>query len=313
MAKDKGGAIFAEPNYLPYLFNHQYVYNYCFYSVYDCQDVDNPYRNYFANNSGINGGNDIYGGPPERLYSIYPSCWDAIVHDSNNEYSSLSSDPTRVCLCNESGVPQCRYVYNNRTVYPGETLLVSAVVVGGNFGTTIGTVYAGFLSYKNSFLRPTSQYGQAIDNKQCNTLEYTIYSNQTNHTVILYLSQEYMDSEEAQSLIGYDFSTPVLFYITILPCPRGFTLTNHPPKCDCYQTLLDNDVKCELKNRTGYFTWSGNMWINIIDNGIIFTMYCPLDYCPIINKSINMYDNPWRLTVCIQPCWVTMWRLQRWV
>ena len=295
MAKDKGGTIFTEPNYQPYPwpFDHQYEFNYCFYSIHDCHNVDNHYRIYFANNSGINGGNDIYGGPPEGFCN--PSCWYSVIHESNNEYSSLSSDPTRVCLCNESGVPQClthSYVYNNRTVYPGETLSVSAVIVGGNFGTTIGTVYAGFLNDKNSFLRPTSQYGQAIDNKQCNTLEYTIYSNQTNHTVVLYLSQEYMDSEEAQSLIHREYSTPVLFYTTILPCPRGFTLAKHLPKCDCYQTLLDKDVKCELKNRTGYFTWSGNMWINIIDNGIIFTMYCPLDYCTVTNKSINMHSNP---------------------
>ena len=292
VANDKGGAIFTEPNFQPYRFNHKYGFNYCFYTMLNCS-VTSHYRIYFANNLGVNGGNDIYGAPPERFCN--PPCSYFIERVSNEEFSSLSSDATRVCLCNESGVPQCLvlpYIYANRTLYPGETLSVSAVVVGGDFGPTTGTIYAGFLNDHNSLLRPTSQYGQAIDQKHCNILQYTIYSNQTNSTIILYLSQEYMDIEEVWSYIGVYYYTPILFYITILPCPPGFALLRYPPKCDCFKVLTDNHVKCEIKNGTGYFTWRGTMWISIVDNGIIYTMYCPFDYCSVTNKTINMQNDP---------------------
>ena len=292
VANDKGGAIFTEPNFQPYRFNHRYMFNYCFYSMVNCSVASN-YRIYFGNNSAVNGGNDIYGAPPERFCN--PPCSSFIERESNEEFSSLSSDPTRVCLCNERGVPQClveQYIYTNWTLYPGETLSVSAVVVGGDFGPTIGTVYAGFLNERHSFLRPTSQYGQAIDKKLCSTLQYTIYSNQTNSTISLYLSQEYMDSDEVRSYIDVYYYTSVLLNITILPCPPGLTLSNNPPKCDCYKVLTDNHVTCEIKNGTGYFIWSGNMWINISDNGIIYAMYCPFDYCTLVSKIINMQHDP---------------------
>ena len=292
-AKDKGGAIFTKPDFQPYLFNHQYMFNYCFYNMLNCDNTASRYSIYFGNNSAVNGGNDIYGGPPEKFCDI--PCSYLIEHESNEDFSSLSSDPTRICLCDDSGVPQCLtlpYIYTNCTVYPGETLSLSVVVVGGDFGPTTGTVHAGFLNSKHSFLRPTSQYGQAIDNKHCNNLNYTIYSDQTNNTEILYLSQEYMDSQEVRSYIHLYYFTPILLYITILPCPSGLTLRKYPPKCDCYKVLTDNFVTCKIKNGTGYFIWSGNMWINITNNGVIYTMYCPLDYCTVIGKSIDMQSDP---------------------
>ena len=292
LAKDKGGAIFTKPDNQPFLFNQKYMFNKCFFRMLNCYS-NSYYSIYFTNNSAVNGGNDIYGSSPEKFCD--PPCSYLIQRESNKDFSSLSSNPTRVCLCNESGVPQCltlSYIHINKSLYPGETLSVSAVVVGGDFGPTTGTVYAGFLDNKHSFLRPTSQYGQAIDNKRCNTLNYTIYSNQTNSTVVLYLSQRYMDSQEVTSYISYYYFTPVLFNITILPCPPGFTLVMYPPRCGCYQELTDDLVTCEIKNGTGYFMWSGNIWISITDNGIIYTMYCPFDFCIETSKSIDMQSDP---------------------
>ena len=292
-AKDKGGAIFNKPDYQPYLFNRKYMFDYCFYRLLHCEATDSYYSIRFANNSAVNGGNDIYGVSARRFCN--PFCIYSIDFESDEDFSSLSSNPTRVCQCDETGVPQClvrSYVYTNLTIYPGDTLSVSAVVVGGDFGPTTGTVYAGFLDNKRSFLRPTSQYGQAIDNKHCNTLNYTIHSYNTNDTIILHLSQEYMESEQILSYKNFYYFTPVLFYITILPCPPGLTLVEYPPMCDCYQVLTDNLLTCKIINGTGYFIWSGNIWINVIGNGIIYTIYCPFDYCTTDSKRIPVKEEP---------------------
>lgn len=60
--------------------------------------------------------------------------------------SPISSAPTRVCLCN-SGKPQCmNQMLINVKVYRGERFTLSASVVGYDFGTTIGSIYANFYS-----------------------------------------------------------------------------------------------------------------------------------------------------------------------
>ena len=60
--------------------------------------------------------------------------------------SPVSSAPHRVCLCDSNG-PQCAnisYISTNISVYRGESFTLSACVVGYNFGTTTGVVYARF-------------------------------------------------------------------------------------------------------------------------------------------------------------------------
>ena len=66
----------------------------------------------------------------------------------NSSLSAISADATRVCTCDKNGKPQCKEYATSYHVYPGEQLPLDLVVVGGDYGTTIGTVYASF-SLKN--------------------------------------------------------------------------------------------------------------------------------------------------------------------
>ena len=53
-------------------------------------------------------------------------------------------------------------------------------VVGFDFGTTVGSVCARFLSESSARLEQ-SQYNQPInDGERCSTLNYTVYTNHTN-------------------------------------------------------------------------------------------------------------------------------------
>ena len=63
---------------------------------------------------------------------------------NNSSLSSVSDNPSRVCRCDNIHIPQCRnisYSHFSRSYYPGETISVSVVVVGGDLGATPGMVY----------------------------------------------------------------------------------------------------------------------------------------------------------------------------
>ena len=97
------------------------------------------------------------------------------MHPKNNSIlSSVSGNPSRVCRCDNIHIPQCRnisYSHFSRSYYPGETISVSVVVVGGDLGATPGMVYARFQPpHTSSILKPSTQYNQWIDKSQCTLL-----------------------------------------------------------------------------------------------------------------------------------------------
>jgi len=121
----------------------------------------------FTNNTARNGGDAIYGGSLHscnvatcyvrfsedihvKASSILIFDYLNIVHykvpNGSSNLSLVTSEPTRVCLC-EDGEPDCFTILTNDTRYPGETFSISAVVVGQGYeiGTAEGSVYAWFL------------------------------------------------------------------------------------------------------------------------------------------------------------------------
>ena len=185
----------------------------------------------------------------DRFFSYYPG-----------SQSPVSSDPTRACLCDDDGQPQCadiNKIYVSIKVYPGETITLPAVVIGADLGTTIGTVHAIHENLRGSVtLKHTSQYAQFINNsKMCSKLNYAIFSQ--NRYEVLYLTVK----DESLTTVQNDFNaqgndhdiwiyhqygyvtqvlldTPPLINVTLLPCPPGFTLLGDPPGCDCNPCLL---------------------------------------------------------------------------
>ena len=105
--------------------------------------------------------------------------------------SPISSDPSRVCYCNKSGIPDCWTLYHLTvfSVYPGQKISVSAIVVGQKFGTVAGSVFAQFL---NSTLTPqldVKESAQEVQHIHCNQLIYTIFSpGEDYHTVLVLTS-----------------------------------------------------------------------------------------------------------------------------
>ena len=115
-------------------------------------DLCHPFTLTFNQNKAGKAGNAIYGGhtlaclpydsecvctrsvPLNTLYIYNP------VNDSSY-LSNFTSDPTRVCFC-ENSIPNCYRVLSDITVHPGERLYLPLAIVGYGLGTVPGSVVA---------------------------------------------------------------------------------------------------------------------------------------------------------------------------
>ena len=250
----------------------------------------------------------------------------------NSSLSPVSSNPKRVCPCDMNAKPQCANIssifVNWHKVYRGELFNISVVVVGYDFGVTIGTVNAGLVPSQGrskSSLHP-DQYRQFLGGSrhiQCSNVSYSLHSNNSGESLheALFLHTSSVDTiyfystEKIKQMLKYykdskhrciDISlltTPVLINITLLAgCPPGFTLTliDQLYGCNCFPVLQYNHFKCFIISNAGYLKWNSTVWVNATFNmhnssesdGILFAHYCPLDYCKSGEKVINLGKDP---------------------
>ena len=286
----------------------------------------------FAGNTAMNGiGQHIYGSSSSldsrcsyEYFSNHPTkqfCY--LYHgifkfdpDPSTVLSVVSSDPKRVCLCDSNGLPQCaqlsKVFVTDIQVYPGETFLLSAIVVGYDFGTTKGTIHASFIPSNatvSASLLPF-QYDQWTGRAECTDLNYMIFSF-TKHEIMSLHSQkrsinvygnvtsvnQSIENWHKHSCIDEGLlTTPVFINVNLLPCPPGFyqeDTNGQPSGCICYQLLIDLSFKCNFINKTGYHIWNNSMWVNANNDGVLYyNPYCPLDYCKSGSKLVNLGKEP---------------------
>ena len=304
-AKETGGAIYIHPNKITDQLTHiemdkehfKYgdIQQICSFELLNCSDGD-KYIFTFANNSAVNGGDDIYGTTLEFCQTS-GNC-KLTVSKHNSGLSSVSSDPTRVCLCDSEGNPDCQEITRKLALYPGEIFTISAVVVGGDLGTTRGLIYADFSPLDHPLqpsLMSASQYVQPVNSvRHCSRLNYSLYNYTINENdnISMYLTTAHIDphnlSPHPRAEGSFFNTSPVILNITLLSCPQGFTLTGERPVCNCYPALTDNRVECDIVNGKGLFSWSGGQWIAIDGDGIAYSHYCPFNYCNPKTQQIDL-------------------------
>ena len=279
----------------------------------------------FANNSAGIGGDILYGGQVAFGLDGEWNCLESFKNISNisqNGLSVVSSDPLRVCLCNGTGQPDCLVLVDPkpRTVYPGQTINISAVVVGQNFGTVAGSAYAQFVQRGSLLQLKPEQKVQSVTQHNCSNLSYTIFSqgevseavlvltaqdsyvsqffnNTVDEDTINVVGKEYFVSDErAVETLLYSTNFPVYVNVSILPCPPGFMLTTASPfKCDCDQLLQEMPaIHCHIQEQT--IGRSGLLWVGMIqdDNGTDGTVaaseYCSMDYCNVEESNVTLSE-----------------------
>ena len=341
-ALEFGGAVFVDNADL-YVSSEGYD-SFCFYRI---EQVDSNYSLNFKGNIADKGGDHIYGASlkssctaafRDKTCDKIDTCtwasyqiWNRTnfkfqppLHvDVPKSLSPISSKPTRVCLCEGSHQPNCldiNRIFHKFQAYPGEHFTIPAVVVGGDFGTTIGTVYAHFNNTNfqqcRHFSNTTTE--QVItENTMCIDLIYCFYGSRVSNTLNVYLTTSNLLTEQEadfktnrQRVVGdiekYNtegvinqilLSAPVVLNISFLPCPSGFVLLENPLRCDCHPHF--ENVHCKLKNGNGYISWNTTRWISAIRatnakerSKIITNSRCPFSYCKSIKRDIDLQCNP---------------------
>ena len=199
----------------------------------------------FINNTAGRGGDVLYGG----LVSLgYDRDWNCLLSFKNmsdmsqqSGLSLISSAPSRVCLCNETGQPDCLTVADpaTRVIYPGETIAIPAVVVGQDFGTVTGSVFAQFLHSTDSVHMEQKQDIKAVEHSQCSHLEYTIFSQSEESAAVLVLTH---DNREISQLMNKEDNQEIT---------NSWDILNKEPN---YKTLA-HDIICDFIN-FAYIDWN---------------------------------------------------------
>jgi len=286
----------------------------------------------FANNTARDGGDAIYGGKLNQCEVTNCSAYSksckgvdifskttgsdivSIVeyHTGKSSSSVISSDPLRVCLC-RSGRPDCssssvtRYLY----LYPGEFFTISAVVVGQEFGTVVGTVYAQFLPLESSTTQPALgalQEAQQVHHSSCSELKYSVLTSNRLEVMVLSTSntkvtEQLLDSKavnaisDRTSVVITSGEIPIFITISLLQCPWGFTLASKLPECVCHSKLTKYNVLCNITEQALYLLRKGTVWVNAsyfgeVQHGFIVHSNCPFGYCnpEIVNVNLKNPD-----------------------
>ena len=274
----------------------------------------------FINNTAQNGGNAVYGGNIDVCTYDYHSIFrygsqlltDETIfsYEPEGDRSRLASAATRVCLCDDNGVPDCTKLSSTiQGVYPGQLFNVSVATVGQRFGVVNGTVYGQLLPFTASSQSELASIfrSQRVGQPECTRLNYSVVSEFANETFVL-TAREFVTGNLAS---GYDIDTynssgiiyktllltPVHVEVPILDCPHGFILSKDL-QCVCDPTISRNGLTCDIDIGNGTVVRSGEVWVSYWtsnqstgQDGVVVSQNCPYGYCNEETQRINL-DNP---------------------
>ena len=325
-AENVGGAVFVR-NPLPYVTHSCFLQFLAMNTSSQCSGCNCalPHSNInFINNTAKEGGDTIYGASAYAdgcMLDGIPQCnyLNSLIHNTNrlqfepsleSDTSAISSDPTRVCLC-ENGKPNCTLVFNhgsNYMHYPGEEFSITAAVVGDMFGTVSGSVNAQILPPSKAKLGDDSQQLQQTNSHKCTELKYFLFSEPGLAVMAFTANNIPVQSYPSNSVIQYILdntidgnfnyevlTTPVYINVTVLPCPPGFMISDPPHSqcvCDSFLQSHDTYITCNITDQI--IKRRGSVWISSEENGsrLIVSNHCPYGYCKTkyVNVSLEYPD-----------------------
>ena len=275
----------------------------CFFQLLNYSSMSE--RVFFINNTADYAGSDLYGGWGDLC--MIKDVFDNSLHignkffnrtftftPNNGNHSAISSNPTRVCLC-EAMIPVCNITMYNISTYPGETIKLLAVSVGQKLGIVRSTVYA-----HSKFKVPEVQRAQTTG-RTCTNLTYTIMSESVSEMIDLSIDPEVVSITSSLDMMvnirAFRLYDPVLLLpfehlsvnVSLLPCPSGFAM--HNGSCVCADVLERLGVNCSINSQRIYRKQS--RWIMSITEGILVHEHCPYDYCKpgSFDFSLNYPEN----------------------
>ena len=273
-----GGAIFVDDTFL--WFQKEIT---CFIQSYTTTIgvKENNITVKFENNTAKIAGAALYGGWIDICKTNHlPKPTDFLDFTEEN---SVSSTPSRVCICTNSTVDRHR----NETqieVFPGQTFDIELVAVGQRFGVVPATVRA-----ESEFDTVDHLYEIQDTQNHCTKLNFTVRSSRRNET--LGLSVDNWDLIEGIQNEGLAEFHQFKVVIYLNACPLGFVFDKKQNICLCQLYLLSHGVQCNFSSYT--VNRNARQWIGLMPPtmNIVIHNHCPYDYCKsnalFLNLSIS--------------------------
>ena len=256
---------------------------------------------FLTDNQADYAGSALYGGWID-LCAEHPgdfSDFFQITRSNSSDFSVISSNPSRICICFNS-TPDCSIINYNVTAYPGQTFQISAIGVGQRLGTVPATVYSQILRHTISNTHPRLdrlQYAQETSNA-CTNLSYTVKSPNCLEEMLLIVDKLIDITNEERWLLESVSRQPLQFtnvhvYVNLLPCPLGFLLDINN-SCICDPRLQVHTITCYID--TQKIQRERTLWINATFTeeepvGYLVHNHCPFDYCKPYSLNLSL-ENP---------------------
>lgn len=287
----------------------------------------------FSNNKAQIGGDNIYGAALQDeciVDLVYTNrlknnrVQKSIFQFQTKSLSSVSSDSKRICLCSDPNTPKCiddKYIYYSISIRPGEKFILSLVVVGDDFGTVSGGIYASKVKESDPFNFSVGEDSQqVIENKKCTNLEYSLHlTNKHVKKISFLLSTDGIAAALQRASLNDTYSkdtiksaasttypyiqlsdVPVVITAHFLPCPLGLNLLPigyQDYVCECEESIKGYVHNCTIVNGVGFLHRNGSVWIGAKKkNNETFLSahsFCPFSYClqDIIKINLNHSDD----------------------
>ena len=241
----------------------------------------------FVNNFAGKSGTAIFGGSIDncRLYlggGLHDDCGNKIgreysenplqimfeISTIDNLTSAVSSEPYRVCFC-DNGVPNCELNVTIDTVR-GKQFTLSAVTVGQGNYTVPSSVKADFNGNTSAQL---SQLQRVQDTgSTCTDIVYRLFTAETFITMVLFPDGPCRDTGIARRQVN----------VTLLQCPDGFVDIGTECVCDkrlnAFSTTCNVDTDSIVRVENNF--WLMALYENSSYRGLLLHQdRCPFDFC----------------------------------
>ena len=227
-------------------------------------------------------------GPPS--VKVFEKIFNFMNSTSAPSLSLVSSDPIRVCFCNNATIDYAFSQIIQREAFPGQMFEVEAVAVGQQNGTTPGIIVSTITSNTTAQFEEVQKVQEG--HVMCTQLQYSISPQREDDNLMIQLTPQG---------VSRDFYTTTFINFTLNTCPPDFELhhvyrTNHNlTMCDCDSQLALYNMTCDINNQS--ISIAGSVWINASFSthleylGLIVHAHCPFDYCTTSHIAFKM-DTP---------------------
>ena len=229
-ASHNGGGLYINQPFEP-------VFSLCFFQKTYPVNVDA--RIVLSKNTAGMAGSALYGGNQIESCLSYGTNFSSLfLFPDQLRPNDISSDPDKVCLCNNGTVDCSNFTYSTSAV-PGKQFSVTVSAVGNMNGSSEGTIIVNFTNNNASTLVSTLA--------ECKSLSYEleVADNQTKEVQVTLLLQRFLASP----------LTPpqrITANIKVLTCPEGFQLNLKSKICDCSDHIVSMNlgISCDIATET---------------------------------------------------------------